>query len=221
MATKSHPQLRAAALEAAEEWGAEGEPVSVPKNESHGVLVTVLPAAAQTKLANMVALGIAEEDICDILGCSMAEYYETLKAPGIAELIRREKEGRFRAFSDLNDGWNTVEEMGVAAVVQVLQTNPDPSFALAAATHANKMRRRDPMRTGCENERTGNETIQPQAGNTVVVQLNQDFVQKLEKRGDAPLKALNGGGLPKEVDTLPLPEAEKMLMDAGRLDDGF
>ena len=156
------------------------------------------------KLANLIATGVREEDILDIMGCSLAEYQEALASGETKQQIQQAKTERHEQFTDINSGWDAIEQHGIATVLQTLMQNPDPSFALAAATQANKMRRRD----------AGTGQIQPihaQQNNVVVVQLNKDFTERLDGNFGAE-RTVSSAGMPKDVNAMPLQDAEKALL---------
>ena len=174
------------------------------------------------KLADLIAVGTREEDILEIMGCTQVELAEHINKPETQTAVQSAKDERYQTFNDINKGWDLAEQLGLHAVLQTLEHNPDPAFALAVASTANKMRRRD----------VGSGQVQPiqaQQNNVVIVRLNQDFTKELmEGRNgtngkhngnggnghtfDAEASHVSSQGLPKDVNTLELREAEKILL---------
>ena len=162
------------------------------------------------KLVNMLAVGVREEDILDVLGCSIEEYQQALADPGTQLAVKQAKQERYQNTHDVNEMWDQMERIAGGVVLETLMTNPDPSFALAAATQANKMRRRD----------VGTGQIQPihaQQNNVVVIRLNQSFTERLNERdvGDfleSEPGMVSSEGMPKDVDAMPLQDAERVLL---------
>ena len=161
------------------------------------------------KLANLIACGVQERDILDIMACSGDEYRTALADPAVQKEIQTAKDERYQQYNDINDAWDAIEAQGANVVLQTLLSNPDPSFALAAATQANKMRRRD----------VGTGQIQPinaQQNNIVVLKLNQSFTEHLESRLQSDIEAtaeeLSSEGMPKDMNSLSLVDAERILL---------
>ena len=161
------------------------------------------------KLANLIACGVQERDILDIMACSDDEYRTALADPAVQKEIQTAKDKRYQQHNDINDAWDAIEAEGANVVLHTLLNNPDPSFALAAATQANKMRRRD----------VGTGQIQPinaQQNNIVVLKLNQSFTEHLENRLQSDIEAtteeLSSEGMPKDMNSLSLVDAERILL---------
>ena len=159
------------------------------------------------KLANLVALGTREEDVLDIMGIEQQELLTALTDPQVKQAIQEQKDEQYQTHNDINQGWDLVEQLGITNVIQTLQQNPDPSFALAAATQANKMRRRE----------AGTGQIQPinaQQNNVVVVRLSQNFTDRINDRMPFAQeeRQISSQGMPKDINTMTIRDAENALL---------
>ena len=87
------------------------------------------------KLANLLAAGIREVDILDIMGCSMEDYQAAVALPATQEQVQQAKDTRYQELHDVNDMWDQMERMGGQVVLETLMTNPDPNFS-PGSSHA-------------------------------------------------------------------------------------
>ena len=127
------------------------------------------------KLAKMVLMGVPYEQIGEVFGISKGRVSQITATDEYSQIAARVGVEEFEKFDTLNKGWDAVESLSVAQIVQSLQTSHDPDFALRAATLANKAQRR-----GAYNRPIGI----PSTERTVRLTLNQNFVTKLNQVGD-------------------------------------
>lgn len=125
------------------------------------------------KIGNLVAHGLPDNAIAEALLLS-AEQISAAK--GMHEykvaLARQLAEQQQQAI-DISMGWDKVEEIAVAAVLGSLAHRSDPQFALHAAYIANKAKRK----TAASATRVIDAS---KAGNTIILTLNKNYVQKNE-----------------------------------------
>ncbi len=122
------------------------------------------------KLARMRSSGMTNVDIAQATGLSesrVSQIFETKEFLAIQEVIGAEQ---FEQQELVNSGWDSVEALGISKVVETLQANPDPDFALRAAVVANKATRRGNYK---------NNPIAQRAGVKAVIVLNNTFVERL------------------------------------------
>jgi len=124
------------------------------------------------KLARMELHGIDRKQTSLAMGVSesrISQIIETEEYKEQAEIIAGEA---FQQNELINKGWDGIEALGIRRVVTALQNDPDPEFALKAATYANKASRRGGY---------ANTPISQNAGVRAIVQLNTTFVEKLQQ----------------------------------------
>lgn len=126
------------------------------------------------KIARMVLAGIGHVQIAAASGVSEGRISQILKTEDYKaeeELIAAEK---FEEMDLLNQGWDGIENLGVQRVMEALQYDPEPEFALRAAAVANKAARRG--------GRHGQQMINPQnAGVRAIINLKAEFIEKLQQ----------------------------------------
>lgn len=122
------------------------------------------------KLARMQASGMSAVDIAAASGLSASRVSQIFTGDEFLLACEKINTEQFEQQELLNAGWDAVEVLGVNKVIEVLQQNPDPDFALRAAVMANKASRRGNYR---------NNPIAQNAGLKAVIVLNNTFVERL------------------------------------------
>jgi len=129
------------------------------------------------KLARMKAAGMQAVDIAAATNLSesrLSQIFSSEEYLTIAEVVSSEQ---FEQQEMVNQGWDGIEALGITRVLEALDSDPDPDFALKAAALANKAVRRGAHQ---------NNPINPVgAGLKAVVVLNNTFIENL--RGNAVL----------------------------------
>ncbi|PNX50666.1 MAG: hypothetical protein BV456_05945 [Thermoplasmata archaeon M8B2D] len=124
------------------------------------------------KLARMELHGVPRKQTAMAMGLSegrISQIMETAEYASAAEIIAAEN---FDKNEMINKGWDGIEALGIRKVVEVLQNDPDPDFALRAATLANKASRRGGF---------SQNPISQNVGVRAIINLNANFVEKLQQ----------------------------------------
>lgn len=124
------------------------------------------------KLARMEMQGVPRKQTSMAMGISegrITQLIDTTEYKAAAEIVAGEN---YEQNELINQGWDGVEALGLQRVVETLQHDPDPDFALRAATYANKASRRGQYR---------NNPISQQVGVRAIINLNATFVEKLHQ----------------------------------------
>lgn len=136
-------------------------------------MVAVLKEKHYDKVASMLAVGVPHGQIANVTGLSEAEISEMADSPEL-QLVAQEKAlEQHNKHTTLNDGWDMIENLGMNGVLAHLEMNPDPDFALKAATLANKAQRRGQHNPG--------NVIPGQAGVRAVINLSANFINQLQQ----------------------------------------
>ena len=124
------------------------------------------------KLARMELHGVPRKQTAMAMGLSesrITQIIETAEYACAAEIIAAEN---FEKHEMINKGWDGIEALGIKRTVEALQNDPDPEFALRAATLANKASRRGGF---------AQNPISQNVGVRAVINLNANFVEKLQQ----------------------------------------
>lgn len=163
--------------------------------------------ATRARAGSLAAHGLTDVAIADVLllsleqvkSCRESEEFKVKYAEVAKEQIDRQ--------IDLAEGWDAVEEKAVQAVLESLQYNRDPKYALAAANVANKAERRKQIRDtapAIDASKAAGGT------NIIVLKLNQNFITS--QRGDESAKIIDvtpidKSLIPRKQVDLPTPKA--------------
>lgn len=166
------------------------------------------------KLARMRSAGMQAVDIAvatSLTESRLSQIFATEDFMKVEELVANEQ---FEEQELMNAGWDGIEALGINKVVEHLNADPDPEFALKAAALANKASRRGTHR---------NNPIATAAGGLkAVVVLNNTFVAQLQgnavlgnKSGEKSLvnqkKAVNFMAPKCVQDLLHIPHADEQV----------
>lgn len=126
------------------------------------------------KAGMLAAYGLHDRAIADALLLS-GEQIQAIKQTEEFKLAYSSgAQERAQRAIDLEEGWDLVETKALTTVLETLQHNRDPRFALNAAFTANRAQRRSPAGNGRVIDAS-------RAGNVIVLQLNTNFVQNKEE----------------------------------------
>lgn len=123
------------------------------------------------KIATMHVYEVPNSQIAKTLGIDEGHVLRIKDDPEYLAQYRELSFERFNQMATLNDGWDNVEALAVSKVIDAMQANPDPDFALRAAAMANKAQRR-----GTKHNRPLEGGRQAHA----VISLRGTFINKLE-----------------------------------------
>lgn len=128
---------------------------------------------ALEKVAKMALARIPQNQIAAVCGISESRLSQIMTSKEYQEKATIIAAKKFEEQQLLNNGWDSVEALGMKTVLSTLRQDPDPEFALKAAVVANKAVRRGTF---------NNQPIDPQdAGVRAVIHLNPTFVDKLQQ----------------------------------------
>lgn len=155
------------------------------------------------KIAKMVIANVPQNQIasaCNVSEGAISQIINTENYKKIEQVIAVAK---FEESQLINQGWDSVEALGVKTTILALQNNPEPDFALRAAVVANKAIRRGTH---------ANNPIPQSAGVRAVIHLNPTFVDKLQQNFEiSEDKAQALAEKPKDSDFLPASEVHNLL----------
>lgn len=124
------------------------------------------------RVASLTAHGISDEDIADSTGLSVTMVLQLRETKEYKEAYAAIRAENLDEQLTLNDCYDTVELLAVSTIIDKLRVTRDFDTALKAATMANKAQRR---RVG------NNQPLDGREGATVVFNLQQNFVEKLNQ----------------------------------------
>lgn len=136
-------------------------------------MAAILVEKYYDKVASMLAVEVPHAQIAAVTGLSEAEIGELVNNDSIKTLIQENALASYNKYETLNEGWDMMENLGMNGVLAHLQMNPDPDFALKAATLANKAQRRGQHKPG--------NVIPGQAGVRAVINLSANFINQLQQ----------------------------------------
>lgn len=137
-------------------------------------------AITRARCGNLAAYGLIETQIADAVLIKVEQVIACKESPEYIQAYAKATSEKTQRAIDLEDGWDAVEEAAVHAVLQGLQYNRDPAFALSAARVANQATRRTPG----SNRAPINAA---KAGTVIVLQMNKTFVDKSMKGNGAAM----------------------------------
>lgn len=123
------------------------------------------------KIASMIAAGVPQVQIAEVMNMSEGRISQIKEDEKFQEFLAIEIAKRYEVEQEINEGWDEVERKALKIVTDTLKYNRSPDFALKAAMVANRATRKGV---------NGNQPLPANMGNRVVINLNQNFVGKLQ-----------------------------------------
>lgn len=155
------------------------------------------------KIAKMVMANVPQNQIAAACGVSESRISQLMETNEYKSIEQEVAVLKFEESQLINQGWDSVEAMGVKSTIIALRNNPDPEFALKAAVVANKAIRRGTF---------NNNPIPQSAGVRAVIHLNPVFVDKLQQSFEVSEKKMNLlTEKPKDSDFLPAADVHNLL----------
>lgn len=170
--------------------------------------------ATRLRAASLSAKGLLDCQIADILLLSDNQMAAVKLSEEFRKRYSEEATNAIDQAIALEEGWNTLEDEALAALIQTMKYNKDPKFMLAVAATANRAERRaknkqsDPRVIDASNKTTNN---------ILVLQMNRNYVDKAGENGiidmnrrpdKIPLKQSDMPA-PKLVDAILMPEGKE------------
>jgi len=161
------------------------------------------------KIAKMVLVSVPQNQIAAACGISESRISQIVSLPEYKLIEQEVAIQKFEESDLINQGWDSVEALGVKHTIIALNNNPEPEFALKAAIVANKAVRRGSF---------SQNPIPQSAGIRAVIHLNPVFVGKLQQTFEVSAERIEKlVEKPKDSDFMPAKEVHDLL---GRKDGG-
>ena len=155
------------------------------------------------KIAKMVMANVPQNQIASACGVSEGRISQLMETNEYKCIEQELAVLKFEESQMINQGWDSVEALGVKSTIVALRNNPDPEFALKAAVVANKAIRRGTF---------NNNPIPQSAGVRAVIHLNPVFVDKLQQNFEVSEQKMNSlTEKPKDSDFLPAADVHNLL----------
>ncbi len=164
--------------------------------------------ALYKKIARLMLCDVEQAKIGEIVGLTQPRISQIKSDPRFQAIFAECAAESEKDENIYNKGWDAIEELGMAKVIDRLRYTHDPEFALKAATLANKANRRG---------LNGNAPVisAVDAGARVIVQLNQTFVERVQEMDVSKDAIPVGATVKKQSDMLEPARVEKLLAQAG------
>lgn len=181
------------------------------------VEVTELAVSAATcaRVGALAVYGMVDRAIADTLLITVEQVLLIKNTEEFKKAFAAKSQERQQRLMDLEEGWDTVEEKALNAVLENLEYNRDPRYALLAARTANSATRRSPSSTGRVIDAS-------RASNVIVLSLNQNFVNKIAVTPNAAVLDITPAApreqLAKRRVDLPTPKRVAEMLQIGKAD---
>lgn len=107
------------------------------------------------RVAKLLSLNVPVKQIAEAIGLSEPRVFAIAREEEVKLKVAELQTHSIEQMQTINDGWDALEELALGHVVEYMQTNPDPQFALQAARVANGAERRGYLGTRAINGGTG------------------------------------------------------------------
>ena len=151
------------------------------------------------KIGSLMLLEVSKDQIASIIGCSVKELDEILEREDYQKAYAAKLFEEVEAQKTRNTGWDEIESQALLHLLNSLDSYAmDAEFILKVAALANKAQRRQPLQKPIS-------AVSEQP--TVVLQLNQTFLQRLEQyeKGSRPAREF--------------PAKDNQILDADKVED--
>ena len=173
-----------------------------------------LDAQSKERLVQMLLYEVPVKQIASALGISEGRVSQLSEEEEVRERLSLATLEHMEEDRSINDGWNSVEAVALTTLLEGMQFNKDPDFALKAAMTANRAQRRGQLH---------NQPLNGQVGTRAVIILNNTFVKRLQQisvngaADDGSPRTIesnegNGSVLASKTDFLPAQHVEKLLL---------
>lgn len=154
------------------------------------------------RVAKLVAMNVSQKQIAQACGVSEGRISQITATDDFRSRLAEIQSEDLEQADETNRGWDMVENLALGHVLENMQLNPDPEFALRVAAQANKAARRGGL---------GNQPINGKANATATITLNIAYIGQLKADGQFGQKAIDATA--HRVDALPLQDVENLLQD--------
>jgi hypothetical protein len=132
-------------------------------------------AVTKARAGSLAAHGLSDANIADLLLLTSAQVAEIKSSETFKRKYAEDVASRVDRQMQLAEGWDAVEEMSIAHVIESLEYNKDPKFALLAARTANAA-----TRHGKRNDVRVVDASNLQ-NNIITINLNKTYVQSVQQ----------------------------------------
>lgn len=139
------------------------------------------------KIANLLLLDVPETQIAAAVGLSPGRISQIKEDENFKQIYALKASEKLEEQQLMNEGWDAVESFALKTVINTLQLGTDPDYALKAAMIANKANRRGAA---------ANKPIPAELGTRVVLNLTQNFVNKIQHGSDETKRVVEGYSIP-------------------------
>lgn len=175
------------------------------------VVEVEISAATCARAGSLACYGLSDRAIANSLLITIEQVAAIKATEPFKKAFSEKAQERQQRLMDLEDGWDTVEEKALAHVLQNLEYNCDPRYALLAARTANSATRRSPSAGGRAIDAT-------RAGNVIVLSLNQNFINRTAVSPNAAvldISPVQDDAAKRRVD-LPTPKRVSEILQVGK-----
>lgn len=162
------------------------------------------------KAGSLSAYGLGDRQIADALLLNEGQVAWAKSTQEFRDSFAVAAQSRAERAIELEEGWDALESRALATVLETIEHNRDPKFALHAAFVANKAARKSPSSAGRVIDAA-------HSGNVIMLQINQKFVTKIQTgETQATLDITPAGDrlvpLPKKSHDVPTPKKVGALL---------
>lgn len=132
-------------------------------------------ALSCSRVGRSAAYGFTNDEIAEGMGLAVEDVAEIRLLPETLAAQQEEMQRRQEQAMMVEDGWNSLEELSLSKLLQMVNYNADPGFILAAARVANQANRKS----------SGGRRVLDagRAGTTIVLNLGAKFVNQVQQEG--------------------------------------
>lgn len=170
-----------------------------------------MDAISRARCGTLAAHGLTSQQIADTLLLSEAQVKACEQSPEYKNKYAETAEDVIQRQIEMDEGWDVVESKAIAAVIETLEFNRDPKYALFAAKTANAAKRRS--RNQVENPRVIDAQVGTAGPRVISITMNKTFINNAangeQQAIDVTPRLLDQ---PKKRVDLPTPKAVENLL---------
>lgn len=159
------------------------------------------------RIGTLIAYGFSDLQVCDALLVTQPQLDWAREQEEYKKSFAQYAKERLQRQMDVSDGWDAVEEKAIEHVLQTLEYNRDPAYALAAAKIANQAKRH------AASTSNGRVLDTRDKGKVIVLQMNKTYIDN--RSGDGGLNVATrdpGRALVRKQSDVPSPKTVSQLL---------
>lgn len=180
---------------------------SPPRQQTAQTVLPVSTEDAETKQRRkagvLAAFGLTDKDIANTLFLSIEQVVAIRETPEFRESCAKQTQERTQRLIDLEEGWDSIESLSTAQVLQHLMYSRDPEYALKAAITANRAHRRSPSSMGRVIDASN-------VGNVITLTVNKNYITNVtqdgKRNGTIDLQAVDAQEIPRKASDISSPK---------------